>query len=588
MTFDGFTMRCLAVELSDKLQGSRIEKIYQPQSDTLVVYIHTNRGRQKLLISSNPSSPRLYLTGNATSSQRHPPMFCMLLRKHLGGGTLLSIDQYGMDRVLEFKIKTTDELGLKGTKSLVCEIMGRHSNIILLNSDGKIIDAIKRVTPDMSTYRQVLPGIVYKRPPSQAKLDFTQQQSRVLEREFSQHIGVKSSKAVLNTLEGFGTDLATEFCLRSGIDPDSNLDRSAVQKLHSTIEEFRDIIKHKVFSPVIYYREDMPVGFSPVALSSMELPGKTQPDISTMLDNYYHQRLLLEVIRQQKDRLYRIASAQADKNQKKLGKRLRELKCAEDKSHYGLYGELITANLYRLKEKVSRTVLEDYTKPGMPKVSIELDPELTPLQNAQRFFREYNHGKRTRESLQRLISKTKQELDYLEGIIYSIDKCTGWSELQEIKMELEKGGYIKPARVRDKRKSHAPSKPLIFLSKDNMEILVGRNNHQNDYLTLRCAKKDDVWLHTKDIPGSHVLVRCEGKELSEVALYQAALLAAYYSKARQSSSVPVDYTRAKYVSKPKGAKPGYVIYKNQRTIFVTPSQREVTSLRRPDLEGVKE
>jgi predicted ribosome quality control (RQC) complex YloA/Tae2 family protein len=579
MAFDGFAMKCLLSELTDKLQKGRIERIYQPQSDTLLINLHTGGGRQKLLVSANPSNPRIHLSGKAESSQQHPPMFCMLLRKHLGSGTLVSIKQHGMDRVLEFTIKTTDELGVQGTKILVCEVMGRHSNIILLNGNREIIDAIKRVTPEMSSYRHVFPGVVYKYPPSQSKLDLTGVETGVLEKEFSIHIGVKAARAVANTLEGFGKPLAREFCVRSGIDPDKPLEECSVADLCHTASLFRDIIHKGDFSPVIYYRDSDAAYFCPIMLTHLNLPFKLQQNINTMLDNFYHQKLMLETVNQEKDRLNKVVKALIEKNTKKLNNRLQEFHDAEDKSHYKLYGELITANLYRLKERCSNAILEDYNKPDMPLIRIELDPDLTPLQNAQKFFSEYNHGKRAKENLKKLIRRTKKEISYLESLVYSIEKCTLWPELHEIRLELKSGGYIKPAKTKDRRKikekPHSPSKPLAFISRDNFTIFVGRNNRQNDYLTLKFARKDDVWLHTKDIPGSHVLIRSEGKDLPDTTLYQAALLAAYYSKARQSSSVPVDYTAVKNVSKPSGAKPGYVIYKNQKTIFVTPDAEEI-------------
>lgn len=580
MAFDGFTMRCLATELSSKLTAGRIEKIYQPQSDTLIFYIHTGGGRQKLVMSASPSNPRLYLSDGISSSRQHPPMFCMLLRKHLGNGVLASIDQHGMDRVLEIAVKTTDELGVGGAKVLVCEIMGRHSNIILLDGNGKIIDAIKRVTPDMSSYRQVFPGVLYKYPPSQSKLDLTCGDTEGFEKEFLKHPGAKASRAVVDSLEGFGKTLAVEFCTISGVDPDKPLDEGDVEKLCRTACLFKSLIENRDFSPAIYYRDCDPAAFSPVILTHVSLPFKRQQSVNAMLDNYYHEKLLLETLRQEKERLLRIVTGLLEKNQKKQNSRLNEFQNAEDKSHYKLFGELITANLYRLKEKSSAAVLEDYTKPGMPSIEIKLDPELTPLQNAQRFFRDYSHAKRAKENLRKLLRQTKEEADYLEGLVYSIEKCAGWPELHEIASELETQGYIKPSKSRlgDRRKDETPSKPHSYTTGDGFKILVGRNNRQNDHLTLRLARKDDIWLHTKDIPGSHVIIRCEGKDPPDTTLYQAALLAAYYSRARQSSSVPVDYTEAGNVTKPRSAKPGYVIYKNHKTIYATPSEEEISSI----------
>ena len=579
MPFDGFTMRCLSLELEKRILNGRIEKIYQPRQDTLIFHINTGSGREKLLISANPSNPRMHLTAESDSSAQHPPMFCMLLRKRLNGGTILSIRQHGMDRVLELVVKTTDQLGEPGLMHIVCEVMGRQSNIILLEQDGRITDSIKRVTGDMSSYRHIFPGIQYKSPPSQSKLDISCAGAADLERAFLQHIGTKAARAVSITLEGMGSTLSRELCARCGIDPDMPLEEASVGALCTAALDLAALLKKEDFSPVIYYSGGKVFDFSPILLTHISLPYERQRSINAMLDSFFRQKTGTEALSRERDYLSGVVNSFLEKSRKKLAGRLQDLKDAEDKSHFRLYGELITANLYRLKEKSSLAAVEDYTRPGSPVIEIKLDPNLTPLQNANRFFDEYNRAKRATKNLEKLIHESREEVEYLEGLCYIIENCETLQDLGEIRQELQKGGYIKPLKAAAKEKRPSPAGPLAYMSQDGFTIYVGRNNNQNDYLTLRLARKDDLWLHAKDIPGSHVLVRSGGKEIPDSTLYQAALLAAFHSKARQSSNVPVDYTLAKHVSKPSGARPGYVIYKNQKTLFVTPAREEMERVR---------
>lgn len=579
MPFDGFTMRCLVLELEKKLLNGRIEKIYQPRQDTLIFHIHTGGGREKLLISANPSNPRIHLTSESDSSAQHPPMFCMLLRKRLSGGTILSIRQHGMDRVLELSVKTTDQLGEPGLMRIVCEVMGRQSNIILLEQDGRITDSIKRVTGEMSSYRHIFPGIQYKSPPCQSKLDISCAGAEDLERAFLQHLGTKAARAVSITLEGMGSTLSRELCIRCGIDPDMPLEEDSIGALCTAALDLAALLRKEDLSPVIYYSGGKAHDFSPILLTHISLPYERQNSINAMLDSFFGQKIGAESVNRERDYLLGVVNSFLEKSRKKLDGRLQDLQDAGDKSRFKLYGELITANLYRLKEKSSLAVVEDYTRPGSPVIEIKLDPNLTPLQNANRFFDEYNRAKRAEKNLDILIRQAREEVEYLEGLCFAIENCETLQDLLEIRQELEKGGYIKPLKAAAKEKRPSPAGPLAYLSRDGFTIHVGRNNSQNDYLTLKLARKDDLWLHAKDIPGSHVLVRSGGKEVPGTTLYQAALLAAFHSKARQSSNVPVDYTLVKYVSKPSGAKPGYVIYKNQKTVYVTPTREEMERIR---------
>lgn len=578
MAFDGFTIKSLVLELDGLIAGSRIEKIYQPQSDVIVLYTRTKKGKERVLLSANPSNPRLHITKGFSTNPEYPPMFCMLMRKHFHNGIITSIAQQGMDRVIEIAVKTTDELGISTTKHIVCEIMGRHSNIILLDQERRVIDSIKRVTLEMSSYRQVLPGTRYISPPPQDKINFLVSDTAEIKNKLLQFVGIKAEKAIMNAFEGIGRLLAREFCTNGGIRPDEPLETNNIDGIVKSISHFKQILNYLEFSPVIYYKDGKPFDFSPVMLKHLELPYRIQENINSMIDNFYYEKLLLEKILQTKETLTKIITALKDKNERKLETQLAEYKNAENYEDYRLFGELLTANLYRLKEKTRSVSLENFYDPELSIVEIKLNPNITPAENAQRFFREYNRGKRTIENLKRQIKNTKEEIEYLESLLFSIERCTELDDLAEIREELVREGYIKSDTKRPKEKKPSPSRPLHFVSRDGLDIYVGKNNYQNDYLTLKFASKDDLWLHTKDISGSHVIVKREGTDIPETTLYQAALLAAYYSKGRYSSNVPVDYTEVRYVSKPSGAKPGMVIYKNNKTLFVTPDVKYVNEI----------
>ncbi len=581
MAFDGYTMKCLTMELKNSLINGRIERIYQPRSDMLLLHLHTPKGRGKLLLSANPSNPRLHLTLKGVHNNEHPghpPMLCMLLRKHLSGGIIISIEQYGMDRVLEFRILVAGQLGERTEKRLICEIMGRHSNVILLDQEGVVIDSVKRVTAQMSSYRHIFPGVKYKLPPSQSKLNISTADVSDLEKALIAHKGCRAARAVSDAFEGIGKVLATELCARSDIDPKEPLGETSVSDLAHGVHELAKTLNSGDFYPVIYYRGNDVFDFSPVPLTHLGLTYEAKPSINVMLDDFFNEKTEAETFKREREHLLKTVEGLRDKNSKKLTNRLQELQDATTKENYRLYGELIIANLYRLDTKVSSVTLEDYTQPDLPLVKIKLDPNITPLQNANRFFKEYNRAKRTVRNLKKLVHQTKGEITYLESIIYSIESCTHLDELSEIRLELEKGKYLKHAGSTKKRKPKPGAGPFAYRSKDGFTIYVGRNNRQNDYLIQRLAKKDDLWLHTKDIPGSHVLIKSEGKKVPKDTLYQGALLAAYHSKAHQSGSVPVDYTLVKHVSKPTGAKPGFVVYKNQKTLFVTPDRDIVATI----------
>lgn len=580
MPLDGYTLRGIVMELQDKLLGGHVEKIYQPQNSLLIFHIRAKRGKEKLLISSNPSSPRIHLTGENFTNPKNPPMFCMLLRKHLQGGTVNSIRQQGMDRIVEIGINACDELGVLSTKYILCEIMGRHSNTILLDANRKVIDAIKRITPDISSYRVILPGVEYRFPPSQDKINLLEGRPEEIIAKLNQYSSSKAEKAVIKALEGIGPLLAREFCYHCGIDPNSPIPQGSLERLAGTILNYKAKLENRDFSPTIYFKGSEVLDFCPVKLEHLKLPYKLQNSINSLVDTFYKEKLTTLRIKQTREALIKTVNSFYERNLRKLQTQQQEYQEASNYMDYRLYGELITANLYRLKENTAKVVLENFYDPDLSPVEIELNPNLTPSQNAQLFFKKYNKAKRVIENLSGQMESTKKEIEYLECLLYNLEKCDDYQELLEIKQELIREGYIHLPHKEGKENNNSPSKPLHFISRDGFHIYVGKNNHQNDYLTLRFASKEDLWLHAKDIPGSHVIIKRNGKEIPETTLEQAALLAAYYSKGRLSGNVPVDCTLVKHVSKPSGAKPGMVIYKNHRTLFVTPEEGAIEDIKR--------
>jgi len=580
MALDGYILKGLVMELEDKLLNSRIEKIYQPQSNLLVFNMRTKTGKEKLVVSADPSGPRINLTGETFSNPEHPPVFCMLLRKHLQSGTVNFIQQQGLDRIVELGIKAYDELGVISTKYLVCEIMGRHSNIILLDENRIVIDAIRRVTAEISSYRNIIPKIKYKTPPQQDKINLLESNPEPIKHRLTKYLNKNAEKAIITVLEGISLPLAREMCYRSSIHPDSPIKAQELDKLTNTIMDFKEKLLSRQFNPYIYFRDTSAVEFSPVKFNHLDLPHQLQDSINSTVDNFFTTKINAFKVEHTKNVLIKHVKSFYEKNGRKLQVRLQEYQKAGNYEKYRLYGELLTANLYRLNENTEKITLENFYDPDLKQVEVKLNPYISPSENAQRFFKIYNKKKRVIKNLSKQIQKTKDEIEYLESLLYNIEKCTDYAELVEIKKELLKGEYIKPSNKKKKEKASPPSSPLHFVSADGFDIYVGKNNYQNDYLTLKFASKNDLWLHTKNIPGSHVIIKSEGRKIPDTTLDEAALLAAYYSKGKHSGNVPVDYTYVKHVSKPSGAKPGMVIYRENKTLFVTPEKEIIDEIQK--------
>ncbi|MDE4541911.1 NFACT RNA binding domain-containing protein [Thermoanaerobacterium sp. R66] len=572
MALDGITLYGIVNELKSTLLDGKIDKIYQPEKDEIIIFIRNNGKNYKLLLSANANFPRVYLTDENKENPVTPPMFCMLLRKYLQGGKIIDIYQRGFDRILFIDVLSRDELEKEVIKTLVIEIMGRYSNIILIDKESRIIvDSIKRVYKDMSKIREIVPDVKYEMPPLQDKFtiqDFTKDD---LSRKLKLKSGKKVDKALLELFEGFSPVLSREIAYRSKVDDRyiNELSEDDMEKLNCNLNLLKSLLENSNFKPCIAYIDDNPYEFSIIELTQYENL-VFYKSVNEAALKFYREKANAESLKSRSHDLKKLIQTHLERLYNKLGKQLDELKNAENADIYKLYGELITSNLYKLNKKTDAfKTINYYTG---EEITIPLDIKYTPNENAQMYFKKYAKLKNAVEFLTKQIEETKKEIEYLEGQLLNVEQCTLPSEIDEIREELADIGYIKK-KNKDKRQKKSISKPLHYISSDNFDIYVGKNNVQNDYLTMKFADINDVWLHTKNIPGSHVIIKSKGANIPDSTILEAAKLAAMHSKAKNSSNVPVDYTLRKYVKKPTGAKPGFVIYTNQKTLYVTPDNK---------------
>jgi len=517
-------------------------------------------------------------TEDKKKSPEKAPLFCMLLRKHLSGAKFIECIQPDFERIIKFVFLSKNEFGDPCTKYLIAELMGRHSNIILTDEDGKIIDSIKHVDFSVSSVRQVLPGLIYEYPPSQKKANIlTVSLNEIVDILKGNDKSIKADKAILNSFSGISPLISREivYCAFKTTEIYmEELDYSKILDLSACCFELFKKVKESEFNPCYLVRNDTekPFEFSAVKIKQYEESVKIfyKTSLSETVEDFFHEKDMRERLSKKSGRLVKIVSNNIERCAKKLIAQNAELSDTENMEKYKRYAELITANLYALKENQTEEVVVDYYDPEMPEIAISLDKRLSPAANAQKYFKKYNKAKNAAEELKKQIEKARIELDYLESVEEELKKCETEEDLTEIAEELYEQGYIK--RTQDKkRKKKETQKPMEFISPDGFLVLVGKNNKQNDMLTLKLSKNSDMWFHTKDIHGSHVVLCYEyGKEFTDEAILFAARLAAKYSKARDSSQVPVDYTLVKYVKKPAGAKPGMVIYTDNRTVYVNP------------------
>lgn len=580
MSLDGAFLHIVCNELQP-LVGARVDKVYQPSREEIVVSLRTYRdGGKKIVLSANSVSARVNLTTAAFENPQQPPMFCMLLRKHLSGGRLMAIRQDGLERIVSLDFECTNEIGDIVTNSLVAEIMGRHSNIILVR-DGRVIDSVKRITDDISSVRRVLPGIQYEAPPRQDRLC-------LLEAEPQQVLDAiadspeRLCKKLSAVLEGVSPILTREMAWYSAKDVDAAcnaLSDSAKDRLRFILGRVKSAVSggeccFTVVSEPGGRKKDF--CFINIEQYSTSMVISHENSANELLDGFFASQDRTERTRQRAHDLLKLLMNSYERVSRKLELQKKELAECSGREVFRVRGDLINANIWRLEKGQSKAVLEDFTT-GEP-VEIQLDPRLTPAQNAQKYYTEYRKLDTAEKKLTELIAKGQQELVYIDSVFDAASRTDSESDLAEIRRELREQGYLKGG-VRADEKVKKTSDPLRFRSGEGFEILVGRNNRQNDQLTLKTAKATDIWLHTQGIAGSHVIIRTEGRQPGEQTLFEAAQLAAFHSKGRSGSGVPVDYVAVKFVKKPAGAKPGMVIFTNNRTLYVTPDENLVNSLK---------
>ena len=569
MPLDGLTLGLIARELDAALAGGRINKIIQPERDELILTIRAGGANRQLLLSATANCARAHLTQVRKNSPLEPLNLCMLMRKHVTGGRINAVRQLESDRILEIEIEHYDELGEPARKRLICEFMGKHSNLIFVDANGRIIDSARRVNELISSVREVLPGLRYELPPAHGKIPFDRVEADALYAAMSGMHG-PLHRLIAQTVSGMSTQTARELAFRAAGSEDAHGDeidlRAACESIAAELRRIPDTV-----APAVLLGEDgAPVDAVAFPyLSRAHLKSEAFPTISEALDAYYRTRDRSERIQQKSAALHRALKKNIERCERKLALQQEALLGSRRMEEYRLKGELLTANLH-LAQKGARSVdVPNYYEEGMPMLRVELDEKLSPGQNAQKYFKLYQKARNAQTLAAEQIEKTSAELDYLEGQMDNLDKCREESELAELRAELEKYGYVKANRSRRQMKQLPPSQPMRFTAPSGRAVLVGKNNLQNDKLTAT-AQPNEVWLHAKDMPGSHVII--VGEAPDEDTILFAARLAAAYSKGKTSSRVPVDYTLRRYVKKPGGAKPGFVIYTNQRTLSVQPAE----------------
>ncbi len=567
MAFDGIVVANLVHELKEQLKDGRIAKIAQPESDELLLTVKTPSGQKRLSVSADASLPLIYLTEKNKPSPITAPNFCMLLRKHIGGGRIVDIWQPKLERIIHFTIEHLDELGDLCRKDLIVEIMGKHSNIIFCTEDGKIIDSIKHVSAQMSSVREVLPGRDYFIPDTMHKAD----PLNVSPEEFTSLLTEKPvplAKAVYTSFTGISPVTAEEICSLAGLDssvPAKEYSGDVLFHLYTQFGIYLSAVKEQRFSPAIYFDGQEPKEFSSLPLTHFsKYTRKEYGSVSEVLEAFYSTRSRITRIRQKSADLRHVVQTALERSRKKYDLQLRQLKDTENREKFKVYGELINTYGYNLEEGAKKLEALNYYTNEM--VSIPLDPTKTPQENAQRYFGKYNKQKRTFEALSELSQETKDDITYLESVQTALDIALTEDDLAGIKEELTNAGYIK--RKSTRKKAKIKNTPLHYISSDGYHIYVGKNNLQNEELTFGLAVGNDWWFHAKQAPGSHVIVKTNGDELPDSTFEEAGRLAAYYSSMRGSEKVEIDYVEKKHVKKPKGAKPGFVVYYTNYSLVI--------------------
>ena len=578
MPLDAVSLRAVVEELRPQLLNLRIDKVQQPARDQVILLL---RGSRRLLLNAGANAPRLQLTELPRDNPAEPPMFCMLLRKHLVGARVADIIQPGLERLVRIELDVTDDFGQTGHRTLVLEAMGRRSNLILLDGEGRVIDCMRRVDAEMSAARQVLPGLFYEQPASTGRLPFPEETEEGFREKLAQaNPEVQLDRFLLDAYFGISPLMARELAFRACGETDGrlcNLDEAARERFQTAFFQFSNDVKEKRFTPIILKRAGVPFEFSalPVHQYGPAAEAEAFESFSALLDSFYEAKEKQERVRQRGAELIRTATTARDRVRRKLALQEKDYAATQERDALRLSGDLITANLYRMERGQSKLTCQNYYDENLAEVTIPLDPLLTPQQNAAKYYKRYTKAKTAEKYLREQMALARRDLAYLESILQEINQAESEQDFLDIRSEMRDAGFI---RKQGKKVPQRPSKPREFRTSGGFRVLVGRNNRQNDKLTLKDADYRDLWFHVQKLHGSHVILCTAGQEPGDQDITEAAMLAAYYSQGKDSGNVPVDCTQVKNVKKPAGARPGMVIYTTFRTVNVTPEEALVKQL----------
>ena len=582
MAYDGVTLYHLIEEFKTLLIGGRIRKIYQPESDEIRLLVNLGNQKYHVLLSANASNPRAYMTEKIKENPSAPPSFCMVLRKYILNGTIVDIAQHQTDRIMEISISSKNDFNETVVRKLLVEIMGRNSNIILVDESMKILDSMKKVGSTSSRYRQILPGRDYIYPPENNRYAFFNIETEQFNELLVNHGDLLVEKFFIQAFLGISPNIGKEIAFRSGIDPNFLVAELSKKQKQFLWEGFTQVITEieQQAEPAIIYLGRKIVDFSTVDLHYLRADHRYEsyPSISEMLEEYYFKRDKALRFKTRAANLRQQLDILVKKNIKKLDNLQHDVEASHKSEKFKLYGDLITANIYAIEKGQEIATLINYYDPDCQTLEIPLKVNRTPAQNAQHYYKKYNKSKIALKHLAGYILETEEKIYYLESLVNSLNQSTELAELDEIRHEFLHSEFNKKALSKEDKKKQTPSKPLHFVSSEGFHIFVGKNNYQNDLISTKMGKSEDCWLHVKDAPGSHVLIVASGRFITEKTLLEAGNLAAWYSKSRGSSNVPVDYLEFKYLKKPNKAKPGMVIFTNQNTMYVTPTQDGVEAM----------
>lgn len=579
MALDAICLQAILEELRPQLLGLRIDKVQQPARDQVILLL---RGNRRLLLNAGANAPRIQLTALSRENPAEPPMFCMLLRKHLVGARVAALDQPPLERLVRLELDVTDDFGQPGRRTLVLEAMGRRSNLILLDGEGRIIDCLRRVDADLSAQRQVLPGLFYQPPASTGRLPVTEE----TEAGFREKVAAANPERqvdafLLDSYFGLSPLMARELAFQAAGETDSrlfSLGSEGETGLWQTLSVFLDRVGEGRFQPVCLSREGKMTEFSclPITQYGGAMETRTYESFSALLDDFYEAREREERTRQRGADLLRTATTARDRLRRKLAQQEKDYAQTQERDQLRICGDLITANLYRMERGSGHLVCENFYDEAGGEITISLDPLLTPQQNAAKYYKRYTKAKTAERYLREQMEIARRDIAYLESVLEEVRHAESDQDFADIRTELKEAGFLKK---QGKKEIRRPARPRQFRTTSGLRVLVGRNNRQNDQLTLREADYRDLWFHTQKIHGSHVILCTGGQEVDGATLAEAAEIAAYYSQARESGNVPVDYTMVKNVKKPAGARPGMVIYHTCQTVYVTPEEARVKALR---------